>query len=1184
MTRRRPRHAAIWQQAQALGVFALLTVGSAVLGAMRGFDLIEATAVAFATGIVAIWGRVAVPVAVLGLLPMAVIVYARLEAPPPPLATALMLAAALTASLLLIPALLRLRLGHPLHLRRNRDLLIAALIAGPLGQIPVAMAAAWLVADSIHGDAITHLVGSWLLLSLAGMTLFFTLLVAPQRPRGRALRAGTPLARLSPWPIATVMLVQVAGIGLWSYVQAKDEDRAKAAFVALVNEAENAISLRLASYRNAVNAGASYIAASQTVTRTEWRRYVEQLGIAQTYPGMLGLGVVIPYGAGQIDQAPAVAEALGQRNLRVHPVSNQDERFVITMIEPRAVNAAAVGLDLSFEPRRRAALLASRATGRAKMTQAVTLVQDDQQSAGFLLVKPSTIRLPDGSFRQVWAYAPFTAHGLLDDIAPALRRDLRMTVHDGPTPDPARIIYHTDLRHTAGSHAGHTPRPIPWQFTEIRQISAYGQTWTFVWHDVGRRGLSADHLGAALMLIGFAAASLLLTALLVVLTQREADVRGLVAAQTRMLSERDQRLRAILRTVHSAVLHLDDDSRILSINAAVPRLFGRDDGDLIGQPVSALIPGLDRAGLARLAATGAGPDGTDPGLAAPELTGRTASGQPLVLAAATGRWTGADGSPQLTLTLTDISARKSAERVVADAERRWDMALRSAGFGVFDMDLQTGRVVVSETWKSVMGFAWPDPDDPRRSAEWLARLHPDDLPRLTAAYYACLKGQIDRLNKEYRFQREDGTWIWTRAIAVITERGADGRARRMIGVQSDVTHLHEAEAQLRASEERFRRAFMDAPAGMVIVSRGGRFLDANHAFLEFSGYSQEDLSRLLFRDLIHPEDAARDVPELLRLRRGEIDSYAFEARFRHKDGAIRWGRLVANMERDANGVPLRFLSQIIDITEERELDQTKGDFIATVSHELRTPLTSILGALKLLSGLAGEALGEQPRRLLAMAETNSQRLLGLVNDLLEVERLGAEPAPGDRHVQPLRPLLDQAIWTNQPYARQFGATIELTAPDDPLLVSVDERHIQQIMANLLSNAAKFSPEGGLIRVVLTAEDHAAVVRVIDQGPGVPKSFRAKVFDRFTQADNSARRKRGGTGLGLHISRILTQQNGGTLSLAPDRDGDTGEGAGRVGAEFVLTLPLASAPAPQRKRPRGARAKTTLTPPADQPKP
>ncbi|HEU4634678.1 MAG TPA: response regulator [Edaphobacter sp.] len=216
-----------------------------------------------------------------------------------------------------------------------------------------------------------------------------------------------------------------------------------------------------------------------------------------------------------------------------------------------------------------------------------------------------------------------------------------------------------------------------------------------------------------------------------------------------------------------------------------------------------------------------------------------------------------------------------------------------------------------------------------------------------------------------------------------------------------------------------------------------------------------------------------------------------------------------------------------------QLDTLKDEFISTVSHELRTPLTSIRGALGLLaSGTIGE-LDPRAMNLLRIATTNTDRLIRLINDILDLERMESGRAPLQIRRCSLRELCEQAIETMTPMAEDHAVHLELVAASggqnqDSLFFDGDSDRILQVLTNLLSNAIKFSPAASTVRIHTDATSDSLLLKVVDEGRGIPADKLDAVFDRFQQIEHADARQRGGTGLGLSICRSIIQQHSGAI--------------------------------------------------------
>lgn len=243
-----------------------------------------------------------------------------------------------------------------------------------------------------------------------------------------------------------------------------------------------------------------------------------------------------------------------------------------------------------------------------------------------------------------------------------------------------------------------------------------------------------------------------------------------------------------------------------------------------------------------------------------------------------------------------------------------------------------------------------------------------------------------------------------------------------------------------------------------------------------------------------------------------------------------------------------FICLLHDISERKKVERLKSEFVATVSHELRTPLTSIKGSLELVNAGVLGSIPETAGTMLRLAQKNTERLVLLVNDILDIEKLELGEASLPLSLTDLRELLEQALAQNQGYADNFSVRLSLDLHELPasVLVSVNHQRLQQVLSNLISNAVKFSAPGTVVQLSACLRDHDVMIKVCDQGPGISQEFRSRIFQKFAQADGSDSRQRGGTGLGLSICKELMERMNGTIGF------DSVEGQGST---FYITLPL-----------------------------
>jgi len=230
---------------------------------------------------------------------------------------------------------------------------------------------------------------------------------------------------------------------------------------------------------------------------------------------------------------------------------------------------------------------------------------------------------------------------------------------------------------------------------------------------------------------------------------------------------------------------------------------------------------------------------------------------------------------------------------------------------------------------------------------------------------------------------------------------------------------------------------------------------------------------------------------------------------------------------------VQFMGVIRDISERKHVDKIKTEFISTVSHELRTPLTSIRGSLGMLkSGVLGE-VPDKANRMIELAHNNTERLINLVNDILDVEKIQAGKIELNLETINLTELVKQSILSNESYATSCQVSLYLEPGLADFQVYADNHRLQQVMANLISNAAKFSPENGQVSINIQKNEKLIRVSVTDHGIGIPEEYRNKMFQKFSQVDSTDTRQKGGTGLGLNITKAIIEHHGGHIDYSTE---------------------------------------------------
>jgi signal transduction histidine kinase len=361
--------------------------------------------------------------------------------------------------------------------------------------------------------------------------------------------------------------------------------------------------------------------------------------------------------------------------------------------------------------------------------------------------------------------------------------------------------------------------------------------------------------------------------------------------------------------------------------------------------------------------------------------------------------------------------------------------------------------------------------------------------------------------------------------------------------------LRRVAAELARSEERLALALAASRLALFDWNVGKQEIVLSAQWSSIVGGPAQPLHTTpqALRAQVHPDDGTR-IDKLVRsLLLGEIQYYALEHRVRTADGNWKWINSRAQVvDRGIDKRALRVIGTNADISERKAVEQIKREIISTVSHELRTPLTSVIVSLGLLQDGSAGPIPDEARQFLDVAATNSNRLATLVDDLLDLEHIESGTLVLKVNAVEVGPLLHRALLLNTPYALPLGVRF-VTQANTAARVIANEERLLQVLTNLLSNAAKFSPRGSEVYLQSREDADRVVISVIDKGRGIEPEFRHRVFEKFSQSDSSDSRQKGGTGLGLSISKALVERMAGRIWFESEPGG---------GTSFHVSLPRA----------------------------
>ncbi|MEN3793063.1 CHASE domain-containing protein [Fulvimarina sp. MAC3] len=1026
--------------------------------------------------------------------------------------------------------LVRRVFGLPLRLTGFHDAARFALVAGPLSCLVSASVGVLILAGAgivTPDQALANWLTWWSGDIFGVLGVLPIAMIAP----GGFLNLewkGRPVARLQAVALIVLVLPALATLFVWKLTSDIAYENETTAFSHLVDDNHYALMHRIDTYANSLDAGTALLHASDHVSLPEWKRFVETLAIEKNLPGINGIGVIEPIERGGIPEFLARMDEAGVADLTIHPETANNDLFVIKYIEPVEPNRQAVGLDIAFEAERYKAATTARDTGNPTITGRILLVQDQTKSPGFLLLTPwydhgapiGTVDERRQAFKG-WVYAPFVGRKFLSGLTSSKGYTVDLSVFDGPTADPEQIIYSS--RDDRGGEGGAA------KFTETQTIDVMGRTWTLVWESTPVFETSMTNYSSSIVLAGGLFITLLLGRLLYRTARGSEDIKLEVEKKTAEIAARERENRAMIDTAVVGVLVLDEDQRILSANDTAQIMFEYSAEELLGREIGSLVD--IEATTGRTTGSGAGTTTSPAHLLFGTITAlkaRTRMGADLVLDLQRNEWETEGGRLRTTLIIRDITRAIRNAEALELSEERLSHAMEGAELGVFDIDLVTGRSYVSHTWKTMIGFAADDEIDAQ--AEWLSRIHPDDVDMIMAADKACRDGLTARSETDYRFRHVDGHWIWLRSDATINERSKEGEALRMVGIQMDISALKEAEAALRTSKERFRATIENAPVGMALIDETGGWLQINASFRDLTGFDMNGLKSRRVCEIVQADDCETIASLVGSLFAGGKTHQSTEVRVEHTDGRQIWCLLSASLVRqdEGSGEADYLILQFQDINDRKEMERVKSEFVATVSHELRTPLTSIRGSLGLVLGTQAGTLAPNIEKLLRIAHSNCERLVDLINDILDIEKISSGEISLKREVHDFETLVHESVDTLETIFEKAEAKVVVETAGADFEVEVDAHRTQQVLVNLLSNAAKFSPAGGTIRLKVEGRRDMVRFSVADEGPGVPAEFKAKIFTRFSQADSSSTRAKGGTGLGLSICKAIVERMDGRV--------------------------------------------------------
>ena len=626
-------------------------------------------------------------------------------------------------------------------------------------------------------------------------------------------------------------------------------------------------------------------------------------------------------------------------------------------------------------------------------------------------------------------------------------------------------------------------------------------------------------------------------------------------------SDSDSRLRSITDLAIDAIVVMSSDGEIAGWNAAAERMFGYSNEEAMGRTIWDMMPAQFDRSYSRIFTQ----------LATGELS---MPNEPIELTCA--RRDRSEFSAELSVSafeeanrsfvvaiFRDVSQRKASEADLVTAKQFAESVLNAATeYAILATDANGLITVCNRGAERMLGY--PSSDLIRRKTidvvhdpvEINARAIEAGLPPGPAALLAGVGGGAARA-LETTYVKKDGTHVPV-LVTINQVLSADSATPGFIFIAHDLSAQREAERRLAFANEAFRKAFEAAPSAVVLMRPDMTCLHANPAFCELTGYVAGSLQGVAMQEVIvstSPEEVDRIADGYEQLVKGHAPVRRDERTIRRADGSYFIGAVATSVIFDERGELVLFVSHVEDITDRRrreaeehellarkteavdrleELDRAKSRFVSTVSHELRTPLSSILGYSEMLQegdlgGLSSEQIGA-----MSIIERSARRLEQLIADLTTLSKLedGGQVAPYSDLVD-IAEAARNAAATLLPLFGQRSQEFVVSIDEGCGHVVGEERQLEHVITNLLTNARKFTPDHGTVELRTRQEGDCVLIEVEDNGVGIPEDEQDRVFTRFFRSDREEIGDIPGTGLGLSIVQAIVRQHGGEVTLTSE---------------------------------------------------
>jgi PAS domain S-box-containing protein len=485
---------------------------------------------------------------------------------------------------------------------------------------------------------------------------------------------------------------------------------------------------------------------------------------------------------------------------------------------------------------------------------------------------------------------------------------------------------------------------------------------------------------------------------------------------------------------------------------------------------------------------------------------------------------------------------RARTRAVEEGERQFRDLVENASDMIYRCDPVGKFIFVNPVASRILGYD----EQTLLTMRYTDLIRADWVPRAIALYEGAARSR-ETTYFEFPCRTADGREIWVgQHVRPILE---GHRIASFQGVARDITDRVNAQADLR-SERDFVSAILDtAPSLVMVLDREGRVIRFNRACETLTGHTTAAVKGRPIWELPFLLDENRgDIRRGLDRLVASTAPITLDRVWLDPRGGRHMIAWVISALRDESDRPVYLIGVGVDVTVARELERLKSQFVSMVSHELRTPLTSIRASMQLLLAEEAGDADSEARLLLRVALSNADRLIRIVNDILDMSKIEAGEMMVSPRLTPVDAIVEESARSVAGFAAGAGVNLHVEVERSLPQVMADPDRTIQVLVNLLSNAVKFAPEGSAVDMTASREGEMVAVSVRDRGPGIPADRLSAIFEPFTQVDGGDMRRMPGTGLGLSIARALAERQGGRVRVA-SRVGE--------GSTFTVTLPTSA---------------------------